>query len=121
MCRGLCAFGNGGSRLIGFLTSQQVASPDSYFALQQSLVAQRHRAFLLSISDTFNCVPTLCNVTEHWLLSPLCDGSRDPFRLRNAVTLRIVDAHATQHRDDLFVLGEFGDGPFAGQVTNLVD
>ena len=51
----------------------------------------------------------------------LCNGARDSFRLGNTVTLRVVDAHPPQHRDDLFVLGEFGNRLLAGQVANLVN
>jgi hypothetical protein len=39
----------------------------------------------------------------------------------DAVALRVVDADAGQHLDDLGVLGKLGDGLLAGQVPDLVD
>src|SRR4029077_15367905 len=41
--------------------------------------------------------------------------------LRDAVALRVVDAEASEHLDDLGVLGEFRDGLLAGEVPDLVD
>src|SRR5579862_4191888 len=54
------------------------------------------------------------------------DGSGDcrlehSLRLRDAVALRVVDAEAGEHLDDLGVLGPLGDGPLAGEMPDLVD
>ena len=35
--------------------------------------------------------------------------------------MRVVDAHATKHRDDLLVLRKLGDGLLAGQVADFVN
>src|SRR6185437_9555829 len=48
-------------------------------------------------------------------------GLQHALRLRHAVSLRVVHAQALQHVDDLLILGELGDGLFAGQVPDLVD
>src|ERR1700692_2154764 len=46
---------------------------------------------------------------------------QNPLRLRHAVALRVVDAEALQHVDDLLVLGELGNGLLAGQVPDFID
>src|SRR6516225_4034328 len=48
-------------------------------------------------------------------------GLHHPLRLRDAVALRVVDAEAGEHLDDLGVLGEFRDGLLTGEVPDLVD
>src|SRR5215469_9400805 len=48
-------------------------------------------------------------------------GLHHALRLRDAVALRVVDAEAGEHLDDLGVLGEFRDGLLAGEVADLVD
>src|SRR6516162_9969272 len=48
-------------------------------------------------------------------------GLHHALRLRDAVALRVVDAEAGEHLDDLGVLGEFRDGLLAGEVPDLVD
>src|ERR1700694_1307320 len=55
--------------------------------------------------------------------SPSSDVSRlqNPLRLRHPVTLRVIDAQAPQHVDDLLVLGELGNGLLAGQVPDFID
>src|SRR3974390_643301 len=45
----------------------------------------------------------------------------DLLRHRHAVALRVVDAQALQHADDVLVLGELGDGALGGEVADLVD
>ena len=51
----------------------------------------------------------------------LGDCASNALRLRYAVALGIVDTHAAQHRNNLFVLGELGDRAFTGQVPDLVN
>src|SRR6516225_5534109 len=48
-------------------------------------------------------------------------GLHHALRLRAAVALRVVDAGAGEHLDDLGVLGELRDGLLAGEVPDLVD
>src|SRR5215469_5527557 len=48
-------------------------------------------------------------------------GLHHALRLRDAVALRVVDAEAGEHLDDLGVLGKFCDGLLAGEMPDLVD
>src|SRR5690349_18714153 len=48
-------------------------------------------------------------------------GLEDALRLGDAVALRVIDAEAGEHLDDLGVLGKLGDRLLAGQVPDLVD
>src|SRR5246127_5787842 len=48
-------------------------------------------------------------------------GLEDALRLGDAVALRVIDAEAGEHLDDLGVLGKLGDRLLAGEVPDLVD
>jgi len=47
------------------------------------------------------------------------DSAGDAFRLGHAVTLCIVNAHATKHRDDFFVFGKLSNCLLARQEIGL--
>ena len=42
-------------------------------------------------------------------------------RRADAIALCVIDAQATEHVDDLLVLGKLGDGLFAGKVADLIN
>src|SRR5215831_2374275 len=48
-------------------------------------------------------------------------GLHHALRLRDTVALRVVDAEAGEHLDDLGVLGELRDGLLAGEMPDLVN
>src|SRR6186713_823854 len=55
---------------------------------------------------------------ERWLG---VDGLQNALRLRDTVTLRVVDAQRREHLDDLGVLGELGNRLLAGEVADFID
>jgi diguanylate cyclase (GGDEF)-like protein/PAS domain S-box-containing protein len=102
--------------LVSTPIDSQVAS-QLYRIVQEAVsnVARHAHATLVQVIAQIEDLELTLTIADNGI------GLEHALRLRNAVALRVVDAEAAQHVDDLDVLGEFGDGLLAGQMADLVD